>query len=133
MAVLGGYIANGQKLNEAAVPAAVKAGFTKQFPTANHITWEKEKNDYEAGFRQNGTQYAVVLNASGMVLETETSIDFRSLPAPVSAYLSKNYPGAKITEAARIVNRKGEVTYEAEIKGKDLLFDKNGKLIAPQY
>lgn len=131
MAVLGGYMASGQKLKEEAVPAEVKAGFTKQFPTANHVTWEKEKGGYEAGFRRNNTQYAVTLDAKGTVLETETGIDVQLLPQPVNTYLRKNYPGVKITEAARITNRKGEVTYEAEVKGKDLIFDKSGKLIKP--
>jgi hypothetical protein len=49
----------------------------------------------------------------------------------VEPFVMKNYKDYKITEAAKIIDSKGVLTYEAEIiKGKekkDLLFDKDGK------
>ncbi|HMN50295.1 MAG TPA: hypothetical protein PKD67_14215 [Ignavibacteriaceae bacterium] len=64
-------------------------------------------------------------------METETAIETSQLPKGVEKYVMDNYKGFKITGAAKIVNSKGEVTFEAEISKdkvkKDLLFDANGK------
>ncbi|MFT3903872.1 MAG: PepSY-like domain-containing protein [Niabella sp.] len=128
----GVSFANAQKIQEKGVPASVKAGLQKQFPNAKGVKWEKEKGNYEAGFKLNATDYSVLLNASGSVLETETAMAVNALPAPVKDYVAKHYPGKKIKEAAKITDAKGIVTYEAEVSGKDLIFDKSGKFIMAQ-
>jgi hypothetical protein len=51
------------------------------------------------------------------------------LPAAVFEYIKTNYKGAKVKEAGRVTNAAGKKMFEAEIKGKDLLFDENGKFI----
>lgn len=43
--------------------------------------------------------------------------------------MSKNLNSKKITEAARIVDAGGQVTYEAEIGGRDYIFDAKGNFI----
>lgn len=62
-------------------------------------------------------------------METEIEIKVDALPANAKEYVSKNYAGQKIKEATKITDNKGVVTYEAEIKGKDLILDSNGNLI----
>ena len=32
------------------VPAAVKSGFQAKYPDAHHVTWEKEKGNYEGNW-----------------------------------------------------------------------------------
>jgi len=52
---------------------------------------------------------------NGKWLETETSIDIKDLPKPVSDYVAKNFPKAKVNEAAKIGASVSDVTfYEAE-------------------
>jgi hypothetical protein len=121
-----------QKSQEKDVPAIVKTSFQKQFPDIKDADWEKEKENYEAEFEIKETEYSVLLDASGNVLETEIEISVDALPANVRDYVSKNYSGQKIKEAAKIAGVKGTLTYEAEIKGKDLLFDSNGNFIKEQ-
>ena len=70
-----------------------------------------------------------MIDVSGNILETEIEIKVDALPANAKAYISKNYAGQKIKEATKITDNKGVVTYEAEIKGKDLIFDSNGNFI----
>jgi len=118
-----------QKLQEKGVPAPVKTAFQKQYPNAKETKWEKENDNYEADFEIEETDYSVLMDASGNILETELEISIDALPANVKNYVSKNYSGKKIKEAAKITDAKGTVTYEAEIKGKDLLFDSNGNFI----
>ena len=60
-------------------------------------------------------------------METEVSIKASEFPAAVMAKLK----GMKVAEAAKITKADGSVSYEAEVKGKDLLFDVNGNPVKP--
>lgn len=108
-------------------PAAVKAAIARLYPAAKNVKFEKENGDYEAGFKHNGKSMSVVLDAKGNVKETETVIAISELPTAVRDYVAKQMPGKKIKEAAEIVDAKGGKKYEAEVNGKDLLFDTAGK------
>ena len=121
--------ANAQKVSEKEVPAVVKSALQKSHPNAKGLKWEKEKGNYEAGFEVGETDYSVLIDASGNILETEVEIKTDALPASAKAYITKNYPGKKIKEAAKITDAKGVVTYEAEVDGKDLIFDNSGKFL----
>lgn len=65
---------------------------------------------------------SVLYDINGNLLETEVPIAFTELPAAAQAMLK----GKKVKEAAKITNAKGAVTYEAEVKHKDILFDAQG-------
>ena len=51
------------------------------------------------------------------------------MPKNALQYLNDNFKNKKIKEAAKIITEKGNLIYEAEIKGKDLFFDENGNFI----
>lgn len=116
---------------ETKIPKSVKDSFSKLYPKASDVKWDKENQDYEASFKLDGKDMSVILDKDGKVLETETAIEISQLPKGVEKYVMNNYKGFKITGAAKIVNSKGEVTFEAEITKdkvkKDLFFDTNGK------
>jgi hypothetical protein len=118
-----------QKLQEKDVPTPVKTAFQKNFPHAKVEKWEKEGVNFEAEFELNKTEQSVLFDANGNLLETEVEIKLTQLPKGVLEYVKANYNGQKLKEAAKITDAKGTVTYEAEIKGMDLLFDSNGKFI----
>lgn len=44
----------------------------------------------------------------------------------VAPYVAKHYNAAKMTEAVKITDASGKHMFEAEIKGKDLIFDEKG-------
>ena len=111
------------------VPAAAKAIVAKRYPGVKGVKWEKEDGNYEAGLTHNGKELSLVIGAKGNVLETETTMAASALPAFVRMYVAKHYAGKKIEEAAEIVDAKGKKTYEAQVGGKDLMFDANGQLI----
>ncbi|HWW37784.1 hypothetical protein [Pedobacter sp.] len=117
---------NAQKLSAAKVPSAVKAAFEKKHPEIKTVTWEKEKGDYEAAFTVNGKKNSENYSLKGMLVESETEINPAELPKEASAHIISQFKNAKIKEAAKITNAKGEVTYEAEVNGKDLIFDAKG-------
>jgi len=118
-----------QKMQEKEVPAPVKTAFQKNFPQAKVEKWEKEGDNFEAEFELNKSEQSVLFDAQGIIIETEIEIEISQLPNGVLDYVKTNYKGQSVKEAAKITDTKGTVTYEAEIKGRDLLFDSNGKFI----
>ena len=114
------------------VPQKTKEAFAKLYSNATKVKWGKEsKRDFEAEFIYKGQTISVVMNKYGELLETETDIDIKKLPQNIIPFIKKNHPGHKLTEAAKIVDAKGMVTYETEItKGnskRDIIFDADGK------
>jgi hypothetical protein len=124
--------ANAQVLKEVDVPAAVKAKFISLYPAKPEVKWEKEKNMYEAEFKQDKTETSVLFEANGTMVQTETEIPVSALPKAVTDYVSKNLAGKKIDEAAKITDAKGKITYEAEVGKADYLFDEKGNFISKE-
>ena len=128
--IAGGIIlaACAQKLDASKVPSAVKTSFAKDFPGAT-TKWEKENANYEANFKKDGKTMSALYDANGNRQETEVDIKISDLPQSVKNYIAQNYKGEKIKEAAIITRTNGEVNYEAEVKGMNVLFTKDGKFI----
>jgi hypothetical protein len=123
-----GFSACAQKLDASKVPAAVKAAFAKQYPGIT-TKWEKEDGKFEAGFKQNGNTMSALFEANGTMTESEMDIKVADLPATVLAYVKDHYKGKTIKEGAKITKADGTVNYEAEVDGKDVIFDSNGKFL----
>lgn len=117
-----------QKIDASKVPAAVKTSFAKQYPGAT-AKWEKEEGKFEAGFKLNGKKASAVFDTNGTMEESEIEMKSSDLPAPVLAHVKEHYKGKSIKEAAKITKSDGTVTYEAEVDGKDVMFDVSGKFI----
>ncbi|HXB08463.1 MAG TPA: PepSY-like domain-containing protein [Puia sp.] len=119
-----------QHLKTSDVPATVKTALTKKYPAATGVTWEKEKGNYEANWGGKSKEdNSVVFTPEGGFVEQVVAIPVTGLPAGVADYVKKNYPGAKITEAGKVTDAAGKISFEAEVKGKDLIFDETGKFL----
>lgn len=124
--------ANAQKLNDADVNPNIKASLKKLHPNAVVNEWEKEGNNYEAEFTENGIETSVELGPNGQLISTETEMKVADLPKSVSDYCSKNMPGKKIKEASKIIAANGKVSYEAEVGGTDYIFDADGNFLSKE-
>lgn len=122
------FAANAQKLDAANVPAAAKAAFAKTYPGAM-AKWEKENGKYEVNFIQGGKTMSVLMDDKGTISETETDIKVSELPAAVVSYVKQHYKGQVIKEGAKITKADGTINYEAEVGGKDVIFDAVGKFL----
>ncbi|MFD0940842.1 hypothetical protein [Pedobacter boryungensis] len=125
--VMLGFLASAsyaQKLNASKVPAAVKTAFAKAHASTK-VNWSKEEVNYEAEFTLNGKETSEVYTAAGVLTETEVEIKVSEFPDAVKMKLK----GMKVTEAAKITKADGSIVYEAEVKGKDLLFDAKGNSV----
>lgn len=114
-----------QKLSAQKVPTAIKTAFAKNHASITKVSWEMEKTNYEAGFTLNGKETSEVYTAQGVLVETEVALKVAELPEAVKMKLKDK----KVAEAAKITKADGTVVYEAEVGGKDLLFDAKGNLI----
>jgi len=119
-----------QKLSPAAVPAVVRTALANKYPGAVAVTWEKEKGNYEANWGGRSREdNSVLFTPDGQFVEQVVAIPVSNLPPAVATYVKEHYPGARITEAGRVTDASGETRYEAEVKGKDLVFDTAGKFL----
>jgi hypothetical protein len=112
------------------VPTTVKQAFLKKYPGATKVTWEREKGNFEANYGgKSGEDTSVVFTPGGAFVEEVDAIPVKSLPASVGSYVKAHYNGAKITEAGHVTDASGKTSFEAEIKGKDLIFDESGNFV----
>ncbi|MBS1664343.1 MAG: PepSY-like domain-containing protein [Bacteroidetes bacterium] len=119
-----------QKVKNADVPATVKNALEKKYPDAKDVTWEKEKGNYEANWGGKSKEdNSVIFTPDGSFVEMVVAIPVSSLPPAVATYVKAHYPGSKITEAGKVTDAKGATSYEAEVKGKDLVFDEKGNFV----
>ena len=121
-----------QKGKKVVVPAAVKSALAKSYPESSSakVLWETEKGNYEANWGgKSGEDNSVQFTPSGAFIEIVQAISVSELPKPVIAYVKEHYKGVKITEAGKKTDAQGKVSYEAEVKGKDIMFDEQGKII----
>jgi uncharacterized membrane protein YkoI len=115
---------NAQKMTADKVPSAVKENFAKNYAKVKGVKWNKEEADYEVSFKMDDKDMSVVFDGKGLEKEVEKDIKFSELPMPVQAALK----GKKVKEAA-IIQKAGKTFYEAQVGGKDLFFEADGKMV----
>ena len=126
--VIGNVVA--QDLKASSVPAIVRAALVKKYPAASKVSWEKEKGNFEANWGgKSGEDNSALFAPSGASIELVNAIPVNQLPSKVAPYINSHYKGAKILEAGKVTDAKGNLTYEAELKGMDLIFDTKGNFI----
>jgi hypothetical protein len=119
-----------QDLKSKDLPPGVKTALAKKYPKAFKVSWEMEKGNYEANWGgKSGEDNSVTFTPTGVFVEIVKAIPVTDLPKSVAPYIKSHYNGAKIKEAGRVTDAAGKTMYEAEIKGGDLIFDKNGKFL----
>ncbi len=112
------------------VPTKVKTALMQKYPEAKNVGWEKENGNYEANWGgKSGEDNSVQFTPSGSFIEIVKAIPVNELPAKVPTYVKQHYSGAKITEAGKVTDAKGKLSYEAEVHGKDVIFDENGNFV----
>jgi hypothetical protein len=114
------------------VPAVVKSANMKKYPESKtqHITWEKEKGNYEANWGgKDGEANSVTYTPSGTFVEIVKAIPTKDLPKGVLAYVKEHYKNAKFGDVGKVLDAQGKTYYEVEINRKDVIFDENGNFV----
>jgi hypothetical protein len=111
------------------VPAAVKTALHEKYPQATKVGWEKENGNYEANWGgKDGEANSVQFTPSGNFIEIVEEIPVSQLPSNVSSYVKSHYH-TTVSEAGKVTDAKGKTSYEAEVHGKDVIFDQNGNFV----
>jgi len=75
----------GQDLKSKDVPEAVKTAFTKKYPNAKKVSWEKEKANFEANWGgKSGEDSSVTFTPSAHFVEIVVAIPVNQLPPSVA-------------------------------------------------
>jgi hypothetical protein len=72
---------------------------------------------------------AAMFTPAGVFIELVKAIPVNQLPFAAIKYVKEHEKGTTIKEAGLVTDPKDVVTYEAELKWKELIFDKNGTFI----
>ena len=126
---LGLSTAYTQAVKKTEIPSLVKTAFAKMYPGIAAAMWSKEINQYRARFSTGTYKGSVVFASTGKWTEREIAIPVSALPVKVKKYMQVYYKKEKLTGAAKIIKASGELIFEAEIKGQDLYFTKDGDFI----
>lgn len=118
-----------KKFRHQGFPPLLKVVLLKPTPGINKVAWEMEKDKFEANFRKDGREMSSLFTSNGTITESEKEIKPDELPANILPYVSKHYKGYIVKEASKIIKTDGTVKYEAEVHGKDLVFDVKGNFI----
>ncbi|MFH1319700.1 MAG: PepSY-like domain-containing protein [Bacteroidota bacterium] len=115
------------------VPANLKTAFSKKFPDATKVKWDKEnEKEWEAEFKMDGKEYSASFDNNGAWMETEYEISTNEIPAVVKTTIEEEFSGYKIAESEISETADGKV-YEFELeKDKvemEVAIDTNGKII----
>jgi hypothetical protein len=98
------------------VPAATQSDLKTRFPMATGAKWAQSGTGFEAEWKENGKEIAVLYDAKGSYRMTEREIDLSALPATVSHGFKQQYPAAQLMEAESQTHANGSITYEIEFK-----------------
>jgi hypothetical protein len=112
------------------VPAVVKEALAKQYPQATKVAWEKENGNYEANWGgKSGEDHSVQFTPAGNFIEMVNTIPVSQIPKSALTYIAAHYKGEKVTEAGKVTDASGKLSYEVEVHGKDIIFDENGAFV----
>ena len=113
-------------IDASAVPEAVVTNFENRFIQGDSLIWRLEDEEYEAEFSQNGKRFEASFLPDGELIAVESDLPIELIPANVTSYIDANYAGAKVTEAARVMDKDGNFyKLELDFNGEeiDLIFD----------
>lgn len=114
------------------VPAVVKRANMDKYPESKtyHITWEKEKGNYEANWGgKDGEANSVTYTPSGTFVEMVKEIPTKDLPKGALSYVQEHYKTSRFGDVGKVLDAHGKTSYEVEIHGKDVIFDENGNFV----
>ena len=120
------------------VPEVVEKNFSKKFPRAENISWDKVDNNYKVDcfFRGRGT-YAE-FTPEGVWVQTVVDQDVKNIYPPIQRYLDENFKRDKVILMEKATRADRDNYYYVQVQKKiketkeiavfELFFDKTGKI-----
>jgi hypothetical protein len=120
------------------IPDDVKKSFSRNFPRAENVSWNKVGENYKVDcyYKTRGT-YAEFSPAGSLIISI-TDLDLKTLYPPVQKYLDENYGKDKVVLAEKAEKADKQDYYYVQVERKDeetkekyiaeLFFDKTGRI-----
>lgn len=106
-------------VKETIPPQKVTEAFSKKFPNAADVEWDKEsETEWEAEFKINGKEHSSNFMQDGTWVETEYEVDKAKIPQIVIDALKTNFDGYEIEEMELSETIEGKV-YEFTIEKEE--------------
>jgi hypothetical protein len=122
-----------QAIAESSVPTSVKKGFNSKFKKASEVTWNMDKTDYEATFKQNGETRIAIYSKQGNWVKTIKMINASQLSSPAKYILNYTYPkgiySQVIDEDSYAYVRRFYVDLTYKQKKYHIVLNPNGEII----
>ncbi|SFV28796.1 hypothetical protein [Thermoflavifilum thermophilum] len=120
-----------QRIPESKVPASCVQAFHKLYPQVKNYFWEKEHQNFEANWKENGLDHSVAFSATGVFAGSEIDVPLSQIPPQIRDYAAKHH--LDIKEASINEDAQHRKTYELDdAKGMAYIFDVQGKWIKTQ-
>lgn len=127
-----------QSASDLNIPEEVKKNFSRRFPRAENISWNKIDENYKVDcFFKTRATYAEFTKEGSLII-TITDLDIKTLYPPIQKHLDENYSKDKVILAEKAVKADKQDYYYVQIERKDseskekytaeLFFDKTGRI-----
>ncbi len=120
------------------VPEVVQKNFSRKFPRAENISWEKVDTNYKVDCYFRGKATYAEFCADGDWVQTVTSVDTKELYPPIGRYLDENYKSDKVVLAEYATRADRNDYYYVQVARKEkgekepyifeLFFDRSGSI-----
>ena len=124
--------AQGQVSKSRTVPVNIVEAFHKAHPKATILKWNDEPPIWEVKYKDGDKIGAISYRTKAIITETELVISLNKLPNKLAIpdFIKTKYPAEKIQRCEKVEKANGIITYEIQITGKEIIFDKNGKYLS---
>jgi len=107
------------------IPAFITSRFAAIYPGATDIVWTSKDRSYEVAFTFKQTEFKVLFLEDGSVEQTKTKVEKSTLPEGITKYARNR----NISEAMRVIDGFGTVTWEVKIGDTRYIFTQSGELL----
>lgn len=127
-----------QNESDQEVPEIVRKNFSKKFPRAENVSWDKVGENYKVDCFFRGRINYAEFTSEGVWVITITDLDTKTLYPPIQRYLDENFKKDKVILAEKAVKADRQDYYYVQVQKKDsetkeshiieLFFDKTGRI-----
>lgn len=121
-----------QDLKSTEVPEVVKIAFTKEFPNATDVEWERDRMYYKVEFEIDWMDHEVWYTEEGMLQRKEIEIMQEDLPEAVLQEIEINY-SEYFADEVKMLWYGNTTTYKMELESNkdnwEVIFDVDGRVL----
>ena len=125
-------VAMAQDLNTSDLPEEVSNAFAKDNANAQHVEWERDKENYKVEFYMGLSETEIWYDELGTMIKKKQDLNAEQLPQSISEVLKSEFKDYRVDDVD-MVWLDNATTYNVEVdNGKEeweITFDSDGKIL----